>query len=262
MAEISDIESEIGELETVEEQIQDEQVEQATQKQAAPESEDDDIPPQFRGKSLKDIAKYAASTEKALSKQGNELGEVRRLADELLKSQLVASKASEPEKKEVDFFENPQEAVRNLVDNHPAVLQAQQMAVANQRTYARQAFLAKHPDAPAVVQDPEFVDWIKGSKIRSQLFQAAEAYDVDAGDELLSTFKQLRAVKQRQVQEVDTKVRDQSLRAAAVDTGGSGESSRKIYRRTDLINLKIRDPNKYEAMGDEILAAYAQGRVR
>jgi hypothetical protein len=52
------------------------------------------------------------------------------------------------------------------------------------------------------------------------------------------------------------------LQAAAVDTGGSGESSRKIYRRADLIRLKMTNPAKYEAMSDEILAAYAEKRVK
>ena len=120
MAEMQDVEQDdVGELEAVEEQIQEQTLESAP-------AEDDDLPQQFRGKSPKEIAKYADAIEKRLSKQGNELGEVRRLADELLKSQLMASKPVASEKpKEIDFFENPQEAVRQQVDNHPAVLQAQ-----------------------------------------------------------------------------------------------------------------------------------------
>jgi len=47
-----------------------------------------------------------------------------------------------------------------------------------------------------------------------------------------------------------------------VDTGGSGETTRKVYRRADLIRLKMRDPGKYDAMSDEIMAAYSEGRVK
>jgi hypothetical protein len=79
---------------------------------------------------------------------------------------------------------------------------------------------------------------------------------------LLSTYKELRVVKQQQVAKVDTTARDQSLKAASVDTGGSGETTRKVYRRADLIRLKMRDPVKYDAMSDEIMAAYSEGRVK
>jgi hypothetical protein len=52
------------------------------------------------------------------------------------------------------------------------------------------------------------------------------------------------------------------MKAAAVETNGSGESSKKVYRRSDLIRLKIKDPARYESMQDEIYAAYTEGRVR
>ena len=258
MAEMQDIEQdEVGELEAVEEKLQDRNLEQTVK------SENDDLPPQFRGKSPKEIAEYAAAVEKRLSKQGNELGEVRRLADELLRSQLMANKPAESEKpKEVDFFENPQEAVRQQVDNHPAVQQAQQMALNAQRMQAQQVFVAKHPDATQIAQDPDFQNWVQASRVRVKLFQQADAYDVDAADELFSTFKQLRTVKQQSAVQVDTKARDQAIRSASVETGGTGESSKKVYRRSDLIRLKMRDPAKYESMSDEIMAAYSQGRVR
>ena len=52
------------------------------------------------------------------------------------------------------------------------------------------------------------------------------------------------------------------MAAAGVDVGGSGESSRKVYRRADLIRLKMTDPQRYESLSDEIMAAYAEGRVK
>jgi hypothetical protein len=52
------------------------------------------------------------------------------------------------------------------------------------------------------------------------------------------------------------------LKAAGVDVGGSGEVSRKIYRRADLIKLKMTDPDRYMALEAEILDAYATGRVK
>lgn len=249
-----------GELETVESQLE-------AQKTAPPPrvEPDEEIPQEFRGKSAAEIARIAQHARREMGRQANELGEVRKLADELLRSSLV--KKPEPEEpKEVDFFENPQEAIRRAVETNPRVLAAEQYAIQSQRQQAQQAMMQKHPDVANVVQDPEFQQWISASKVRTKLFQQAEAYDVDAADEILSTYKELRVAKQqfaaRQTSEADTKARDTALRSAAVETGGSGESTRKVYRRADLIRLKMTDPAKYESMNDEILTAYAEGRVK
>jgi hypothetical protein len=248
--EFDDIDS-LGELETVEEKLQQE-VEQAT-----PEPE---LPHQFRGKSIKEIADYAAATERSLSRQGQELGEVRRLADDLLKAQLV--KKHEPPAEKVDFFVDPDEAVRQAIENNPRMQAVERHSREVQIAQAKTTLLQKHPDVSTIMQDPEFANWVNGSRVRTSLFQSAENYDLDAADELLSTFKELKGVRQKNIQAVDNTVRDSALKSASVDTGGSGESSKKVYRSKDLILLKIRDPAKYEAMSDEIYRAYDEGRVR
>ena len=72
----------------------------------------------------------------------------------------------------------------------------------------------------------------------------------------------MKQVKQRQVSETEKSARSGAVKAASVDSGGTGESSKKIYRRTDLIQLRIRDPQAFAARQDEINRAYAEGRVR
>ena len=251
MAEIQDIDGEVGEIEAVEEQLA----------EPTPAAEVPSLPEQYRGKSVEDIVKMHQEAEKLIARQGREVGEVRKLADELIKSQLTPKPKVE-EVAPVDFFENPQEAIRQQIENHPRVREAEQTAKQLQADHARQLLNQMHPDVANIVQDSGFQDWIKASKVRTKLFQDAEAYDVDAADELLSTYKELRVVKQQQVAKVDTTARDQSLKAASVDTGGSGETTRKVYRRADLIRLKMRDPGKYDAMSDEIMAAYSEGCVK
>ena len=251
MAELQDIDDVVGELQAVEEQI-----EQAEQ-QAKPE-----LPDKYRGKSVDDVIRMHQEAEKLMSRQAQEVGEVRKLADELIKSQLKPK--PEPEvAEEVDFFENPQEAVRRAVESNPKVLAAEQYAISVPRQQAQQTMMQKHPDAPAIVNDPEFQNWVRSSRVRERLFQQADAeYDFDAADELLSTFKELRQVKVKRDDSANDESRKQALKSASVDTGGSGESTKKIYRRADLIRLKISNPSKYEAMQDDIMAAYAEDRVR
>ncbi len=261
MAEVMEFESEeVGELETVVEQIEQQEV-----KKVLPDPEDD-IPEEFRGKSVKDLVGMTLHARKEMGRQANEVGEIRKLADELIKAQL--QKPNEVEQpKEVDFFENPQEAIRRAVESNPKVQAAEAYAMQAQKAMAKQQLQQMHPDLGRIVTDPAFQQWVTASPVRKQLMQQADqSYDLAAANELLSTFKEIRQVKQqvqqRQVSEFDQTTRNQALKAAAVDTGGSGETSRKVYRRADLIRLKMNDPSRYEAMNDEILQAYADGRVK
>jgi hypothetical protein len=85
---------------------------------------------------------------------------------------------------------------------------------------------------------------------------------------LLNTWKLVKPapVEQKpQAQAVSPQVkadREAAMKAVAVDTGSSGNVSTKVYRRSDLIRLQLEDPNRYMDMQPEIMAAYAEGRVR
>lgn len=222
------------------------------------------IPDKYSGKSLEDIVNMHQEAEKLIGRQAQEVGEVRKLADELLKQNLA--KNQQPpvqEENEIDFFEDPKKAVRNAVDKHPDVLAAKQATQEFKQMKTQEMLAKKHPDASEVVRDPEFVEWVKGSPLRLNMYAQADAgYNFEMADELLSTFKQIRSVKTQQTQTNGEQVRKQSLKAAGVDTGGSGETSQKIYRRADLIRLRINDPKRYEALSDDIMAAYTEGRVK
>lgn len=265
MAEIQDVEQDSL---TVDEPAaeQAEGTQQAATEAEAPIQAEDELDMKYRGKNVSDIAKMHREAEKLIDRQAREVGEIRKLADELLRSQLMKPQQKEEVQPEVDFFANPQEAIRRAVENNPRVQAAEQRGLEVQRMYAQQMLMAKHPDMQKVVMDPEFQDWVKASRVRTQLFKQADDYDVDAAEELLTTYKLLNPRKQeRQAQpevKIDKQARDQMVRAASVDTGGSGESGRKVYRRADLIRLKIRDPGKYDAMQDEISLAYSEGRVK
>lgn len=251
MAEIQDIDGEVGEMEAV-----------AEQNNPPPTTQEvPDVPDKYRGKSVSDIVKMHQEAEKLIERHSREVGEVRKLADELIKSQLAPRQEVE-KPKEVDFFENPQEAIRQQIENNPRVLAAEQYAKQVQAEQSKQRLVQMHPDVQQIIGDSEFQNWVNASKVRTQLLKQADEYDLDAANELLSTFKELRAVRKQKVDAVNNTARTETLKAAAVDTGGSGESTQKIYRRADLIRLKMRDPVKYEAMSDEILEAYRSGRVK
>ena len=244
---IDDDKEELGELE-----IEQQKIEQKPE-----------LPEKYREKSLDEIVRMHQEAEKLIGKQAQEVGEVRKLADELIKQNLGSRQQTRQEEPEVDFFENPQKAVQRTVDNHPDILAARQVTQEMRRAQIQQRLAQEHPDFGDIAKDQDFANWVKSSPVRIRIFEQADSgYDFDSANELLSTYKQLRSVKQKQTSDDGEVTRKQNLRAVGVDVGGSGESSKKVYRRADLIRLKMQDPNRYDALSDEIMAAYQEGRVR
>lgn len=251
------------EISQVTEQTQEPQV------QETPAQEPEELPEKYKGKSAAEIVKMHQEAEKMIGRQAQEVHEVRSLADQLLKQQLESNKTKQTteQTQEEDFFADPQSAVNRTVDQHPAVLAAKQASLDLKKMQTGQQLAAKHPDFMDIAQNADFQNWIKASPFRMDLFTKADAeFDFPAADELLSTYKELRQVKSTQQQEqlkaVEAKAQDTAMKAASVDVGGSGEVSRKIYRRADLIKLKMTDPDRYMALQDEIMSAYADGRVK
>ena len=222
-----------------------------------------ELPEKYRAKSLEEIVRMHQEAEKLIGKQAQEVGEVRKLADELLKQNLGSKQQQVEEEPEVDFFENPQKAVQNTIDRHPDVLAARQAGQDFKRMQIQQKLVQDHPDYTQVVNDSEFQNWVKSSPVRLGLYAKADGdFDYDSANELLSTFKQLRGIKAKESEQAGNAQRTKSMKAAQVDVGGSGESSKRVYRRSDLIRLKMTDPSRYETLSDEIMQAYAEGRVR
>jgi hypothetical protein len=223
-----------------------------------------ELPEKYRAKSLEEVVRMHQEAEKLIGKQAQEVGEVRKLADELLKQNLSSKQQRiQEEEPEVDFFENPQKAVQATIDKHPDVLAARQAGQDFKRMQIQQKLAKDHPDFSEVVNDSEFQNWVKSSPVRLGLYAKADGeFDYDSANELLSTFKQLRGVKVKETEQAGNAARTKNMKAAQVDVGGSGESSKRVYRRADLIRLKMTDPARYETLSDEIMQAYSEGRVR
>jgi hypothetical protein len=233
------------------------------QEEVTPEPEVPKIPEKYSGKSLEDIVKMHQEAEKLIGRQAQEVGEMRKLADQLIQQNLNKEQPVAKQETEIDFFEDPKTAVQKAVETHPDIIAAREAAQQFKKMQTQQMLQQKHPDFAEVVGDGEFQEWVKASPIRLNMFAMADSqYDFQAADELLSTFKQIRGVKAKQTADVGKQVLKQNLKAASVDTGGTGESSAKVYRRADLIRLKMTDPDRYEQLQPEIMKAYAEGRVR
>ena len=237
--------------------------------EVTPEPEEDDLPDKYRGKDVKDIIAMHQNAEKLLGKQSSEVGELRKVVDDFIQTQTVAQQQQAPAQSveqdvdDLDFFENPKEAISKMLENHPSVKQSQQMAaqLAQQQTVAK--LKANHPDFNEIVADQGFIDWVGKSKVRTNLLRQADAYDYDSADELFSLWKERQSMVNDTVQN-ETRARKQSVKTASTgNVKGSGEPSRKkVYRRADIVELMTKDPQRYQALASEIRQAYAEGRVK
>jgi hypothetical protein len=231
-----------------------------------PEQDDeDDIPEKYKGKSVKDIVRMHQEAERAIGKQGSEVGELRRIVDDFVKAQTVTQKQQAPEvEDEVDFFTDPDKAIARAIEKHPKVRQAEELNEQMKRAEALANLKTAHPDFTQVVQDGSFVEWIGKSKVRQELFSRADRYyDFDAANELLSTWKERKQVVDQSTA-VEKVQRKQAVKSASTgSTKGSGETaSKKTYRRADIIELMRTNPDRYEQLAPEIMQAYAEGRVK
>lgn len=235
------------------------------QEQEQETTEEPEIPQKYQGKSTAEIVRMHQEAEKLLGKQSSEVGELRKVVDDYIQTQLSeqAPQQSEPEE-EIDFFSEPDKAVARAIDNHPKIKEAEKISNQYRQSTAMAELQRRHPDMNEVLKNEKFVDWIKGSKIRQQLFvQADQQYDYEAADELFTLWKERQQVV-GQTAATEKNERKKAVKAASTgNVRGSGEqSAKKVYRRSDIIKLMKEDPERYMSLSNEIMAAYADGRVR
>lgn len=245
-----------------------EEMEQPEETPVPDSVEEDPIPEKYQGKELKDIVRMHQEAEKLLGKQSSEVGELRKIVDDFVKTQLETQKqspqAQQAEDDDIDFFYDPAKAVEKVIERHPKIKEAEEYTRQAKQASILSQLQEKHPDFKAIVQDEAFAEWVGASKVRTELYlRADQQFDFDSADELLSLWKE----RQQAVSTTeDMQKADRKRQAKAAATGsaqGSGEApSRKIYRRADIIELMRTNPKRYQQLSGEIMQAYAEGRVK
>ena len=228
-----------------------------------------ELPSKFSGKSTREIVSSYENLEKELGRKGQEIGELRKLTDGILQQQLTTNQsgteAQYEEKEEVDFFDDPDAAVNKAIESHPQFREFKEQQALQQAKATTQQLETAHPDYLEVIGDPKFQEWVKESPIRSRLYVSAHNYDLDSANELLGNWKERALLSNTAVAEAGKETK----RTAALKNGKSvsrtsseSTAGKKTYRRADLIRLRTTDPQRYESLQDEILSAYADGRVK
>jgi len=245
--------------------IEDEEVIEESPAEEEAQSIEEDVPDKYQGKDIKDIVRMHQEAEKLLGRQSSEVGELRKIVDDFVKSQI--EKAASPQKEqveEIDFFSDPDKYLDNKLENHPKIKEAENVSRSMKQAEVLNTLSQRHPDFQEIIQNEKFLEWVGKSKVRVELYQRADqAFDFDAADELLTSWKERQNIvtETAQMQQEDRK---RQLKSASTGSakGSVEKPSRKIYRRADIIKLMQTDPNRYQELAPEIRQAYAEGRVR
>jgi len=246
------------------EEEQNPEEEQPAEPEEIQEAEEDDIPEQYQGKDIKDIVQMHQEAEKLLGKQSSEVGELRKIVDDFVKTQLEKANSPQKDEEKIDIFDDPDKYIEQKFANHPKLKEVEEISRSMKQHEIINKLQASHPDFNDIVNSDDFKGWVSKSSVRVELFNRAnDQFDYDAADELLTTWKERQNLVKETAEIQETDRKRQLKSASTGNTKGSGEApSRKIYRRADIIKLMQTDPKRYQALSDEIMAAYAEGRVK
>jgi hypothetical protein len=225
-----------------------------------------EVPEKFKDKSREEVIQSFVELEKMVGKQGNELGELRRLADDYIKKDSVAPVQREnanyttEDNEDYDIYSNPDKFIANKLREQLAPVQGEllQLRADKLKTQLKEA----HPDYEEVFADENFQNWVADSKFRVEMFvEADQNYSYDAAKELFDTYKAVHGTSSKTASMAQPS--EETARAATMETRDNAidVTPKKMYRRADIIQLMQSNPQRYKALENEILQAYAEHRV-
>ena len=131
--------------------------------QEAPEEtpeESNEVPEKYQVKSVEDLVQMHQELEKFSGKQSTEVGELRKLVDDHIQTQLSHQQApqqqpQDDDEDDVDFFVDSKTAVSSTVDNHPKIREAQAYTEQAKKQAALAQLQQSHPDMEQGTQEDQ-----------------------------------------------------------------------------------------------------------
>lgn len=248
------------------------QEEQEVEDKAANQIEEEfEVPEKFKGKGLKDIVAAYTELEKVHGRQANEFGELRKMTDKILMDNISPKKIEvdeQPQREAVSFddlVEDPNTAVSKLVSSELKPLNDKLDKM--EKRERLNEFASKFPTYQSDLADEGFQQWVQSSKYRLGLFEQANNYDTDAGTDLWTEWANVKESKKQALEserEEREDSKDKALKRATSESSSTGARTRKVYKRVELINLRLTDPEKWEKLRDsgELQKLYRDKRVK
>lgn len=244
----------------------------------------DTIPEKFKGKTVEDMIQMYQHAERKIGVQGQEIGTLRRLTDEVigLKKQPT-TQTTEQERKPVTvdaLLSDPEKTIAQAVANSDIgrrAIRAEERVNQLETSLNEERFTSKHKTVDQDINDPAFVTWVNKNSLRQSL--AAEAAKNDSPNRFLAAknlwdlwdeHKELTTPAGKAKEESlvgKGKVVTSTVRQAPVD----GVKGKPIYSRAKVMEFKMRvqqgDPSALIKWNDptfqqNLNQAYADERVR
>jgi hypothetical protein len=233
--------------------------------------------PRFVGKSAAEIVEMYRNLESHSGRLASQLGEARNSVTQLIlgkrENDLRAGNGIvEPAKiLPTDLMVNPTEALDRYLTAraNPEVSALRERLNQLEQQLQTTSFTLQHPKAETTTQDPAFAAWVRQTPLRARLAQSAANGNMQDADLLLKEWEHVQTQEEDPV--TNTQNRAQALARTVTlessntsnESGTGRQQGKKVFRRSDLIALRQRDPDKYEdqAFQNEIIKAYVEGRV-
>jgi len=252
------------------------EIEEAGEAAAKRDDIPDSVRKRFDGKTLDDVLASYANLEATNGRLGENLGRVRRTADQLIEASLTqetvpqrddTTESVEPLTVD-DLYEDTEGAIAKVVEKHTNKrVEALEAQLARQAQQTAKATLNDiHSGWEEEIKTEDFVQWVGESSFRTRLAQAADGYDLDAANDLLTEWYSKKDTAEERTQ---TETRNRQLDDATMETSGpSGLASEATFSRHEIMQKKIsaaRGSNEAKdwlyAHGDAIRLAYEENRV-
>jgi hypothetical protein len=223
----------------------------------------------YEGKSAAEVADMHRNLESAYGRMANDLGTQRKLTDRLLdlkRTDDLTSNSPDPvEVSSTELLDNPTQALDKYLSSRESQLaQATDQRLAQmENSMAQDRFTTQHPDHDRIANDPAFAEYLNASPLRTRLAQMAVQGDWSVAADLMTEYKSTTN-QEATAHDPTEAARQVGLETPRQSTEAAGVKAGKVYRRADLIRLKLEKPDVYEdpKFQDEILRAYAEGRVK
>lgn len=227
--------------------------------------------PRFAGKSTEEIVNMYRNLESHSGRLASQLGEARNNLQSIIagkrENDLQQQGVQEPARiQPSDLLSNPTDAIDRYLQSKPNrevnALQARLNALEQQLATTTLNF--KHPKAEEITADPKFAAWVRQTPLRSNLAQNAANGDPRAAEMLLSEYQASVGDGTNAIENASERARA-AVRQAGLEGRASGSEAtgrnRKMLRSSDLVALRMNNPDEYERRANEITQAYIEKRV-
>ena len=233
-----------------------------------------ELPERFKDKSIEDVIKSYTELEKAYSRQGNDLGEYRKLSEQLLALESAGgSKETETQSEDISIdalYDDPKGTIEKVVSQRVSGLEQQ---IQQERFTARLKHMnSKYDGWQEEVRTPEVVNWVQewaNTPVRQRLVMQGDQGDLDAAEEVLLSYYEKKQLAQQARQSERKAKRDADLAKGTLESGSpDSPESETTFSRKKLLDLRIRakqgDRKASEFLKEnqvDIARAYAEGRL-